>query len=107
MEWSPPMVAALASSFPSRIMVLFSRLEHFRANSNASIQHRPKKKQMIVMEMKTARQYFIHFFKVFRDEWDRNERQKVREKKTGSRTMDRDSGWKRLDFSSTKDRGTG
>lgn len=43
MEWSPPMVAVLASSFPSRIMVLFSRLEHFRASSNASIQHRPEK----------------------------------------------------------------
>lgn len=69
------MVAVLVSSFPSRIMVLFRRLEHFRANSNASIQHRPKKlkNQMIVMEIKTARVYLIHLFQVLSEEWDRND----------------------------------
>lgn len=41
MECSPLVDTVLISSFPSRIMVLFSRLEHFRASSKASIQHRP------------------------------------------------------------------
>lgn len=53
MECSPLAAAALASSFPSRIMVLFSRLEHFRASSNASIQHRPEN-QTRVMEIETT-----------------------------------------------------
>ena len=64
MECSPPVATVLMSSFPSRIMVLFSRLEHFSASSKASIQHRPGDTFSLIKTHSLGaftQQYFSHF----------------------------------------------
>lgn len=98
------MVAVLASSFPSRIMVLFRRLEHFRANSNASIQHRPKQKSDDSHGNENSKGVFHTFISSFQRRTGQKGSLKDKEKELlgSSRTMERDSGWKRLDLSAPR-----